>query len=545
MRTARRRNPLVPVSVCAILMLAACGSDESVSPATDPALQPPVAVNVVGSGGGDAQATSMEAAQDADASATASDRSTGLMPAFGGYVFEAGEGLPALPTNSTGYHFPAGATVDAADVARIAAALGVEGEPQPATADSAYLWRVGPDDGTAPALFVNNDGQLSWSYSIAWATTAVAGCAVSEGGGSDPGVPTDVDATVQEPASDPAVDAAVQEPTSDDLAVDAAVQEPTSDPAVEQPIPIDECLTPEPPAGVPTADEAATRANELLAALGEDPVAFELETYADEWSASVTAFTTLDGVRWPSGYGFGFGAEGALQWASGSLAEPIATGPYPLVDLDAAIARLSEQNGMWSYGGGDVLAVDAQETEAPAAPDEVARDKTADDVLTLPAPTDDTAVSTPPEPIVATLVDVKADLWWVWDADNSVWLLPAYTFTDTEGNVFTVPAVTDEFMIVVEPTIEPQPAEPIDPVVVDPPTSDPTTTGVAAGDPAVLDEFVGVPLPEFEEIATRYGFTTRVARQDGVDQPMTMDFSETRVNVAVEGDVVTAIISIG
>ena len=345
---------------------------------------------------------------------------------------------------------------------------------------AAYQWRVGPDDGTAPALFVSNDGQLSWSYSIAWATTAIEGCAVAGSAGSDAGVVTDVGRRLAMPPSP----------------VDAHAPTERRRPAVDQPIPIDECATPEPPPGVPTADEAATKANELLTALGEDPVAFELETYADEWSASVTAYTTLDGVRWPSGYGFGFGAEGALQWASGSLADPVATGPYPLVDLDAAIARLSEQNGMWGYGGGDVLAVDAQETEAPAAPDEVARDTTADDVQTLPRrrPTTASSPTDAPEPIVATLVDVKADLWWVWDADSSVWLLPAYTFTDTEGNVFTVPAVTDEYMIVVEPTIEPQPAEPIDPVVVDPPTSDPRPRGVAAGDPAVLDEFVGVPL---------------------------------------------------
>jgi hypothetical protein len=68
---------------------------------------------------------------------------------------------------------------------------------------------------------------------------------------------------------------------------------------------------------------------------------------------------------------------------------------------------------------------------------------------------------------------------------------------------------------------------------------------MAPGDPAVLDEFVGLPLPEFEEIAKRYGFTTRVTRQDGVDLAGTADFSESRVNVAVEGDVVTEIISIG
>jgi hypothetical protein len=160
----------------------------------------------------------------------------------------------------------------------------------------------------------------------------------------------------------------------------------------------------------------------------------------------------------------------------------------------------------------------------------------------------DGSIPPTPEPVVATLVDVKADLWWVWDTDSSVWLLPAYTFTDTAGNAFTVPAVTDEYMIVVEPTIEPQPApaEPLDPVVVDPPTSDPATSDVVAPlDPAVLDQFVGVPLPEFEEVAKRYGFTTRVVRQDGVDLAGTADFSESRVNVAVESDVVTEIVSIG
>ena len=54
-----------------------------------------------------------------------------------------------------------------------------------------------------------------------------------------------------------------------------------------------------------------------------------------------------------------------------------------------------------------------------------------------------------------------------------------------------------------------------------------------------------MPLPEFEEIAKRYGFTTRVARQDGVDLAGTADFSDSRVNVAVKGDVVTEILSIG
>jgi hypothetical protein len=216
-----------------------------------------------------------------------------------------------------------------------------------------------------------------------------------------------------------------------------------------------------------------------------------------------------------------------------------------LVDLDTAIARLSDQNGMWGYGGVDVLAVDTKAGEE-AATDDVAQDRTAIDVQAMPEPIDDGTNPPIAEPVVATLVDVKADLWWVWDADGSVWLLPAYTFTDANGNAFTVPAVTEEFMIVVEPpTIEPQPepvpAEPVDPVVIDPPTSG----VVAPPDPTVLDKLVGMSLDEFQQLAKEYGFSVRVARQDGVDQPMTMDYSDSRVNVAVEGDVVTAIVSIG
>ncbi len=36
---------------------------------------------------------------------------------------------------------------------------------------------------------------------------------------------------------------------------------------------------------------------------------------------------------------------------NGTLATPVATGPYPLIGLDEALERLEEQNG-WFGGGG-------------------------------------------------------------------------------------------------------------------------------------------------------------------------------------------------
>ena len=35
-------------------------------------------------------------------------------------------------------------------------------------------WRVGPDDGTAPSIYLYEDAQLSWNYNGAWATQTVS-----------------------------------------------------------------------------------------------------------------------------------------------------------------------------------------------------------------------------------------------------------------------------------------------------------------------------------------------------------------------------------
>ena len=87
---------------------------------------------------------------------------------------------------------------------------------------------------------------------------------------------------------------------------------------------------------------------------------------------------------------------------------------------------------------------------------------------------------------VATLVDVRADFWWAWDADGSVWLLPAYTFTDTEERTHTVPAVTDEYLVV-------QDVAPTEPSVVEPPASVPPATGSNGTEPGVAPAPTDVP----------------------------------------------------
>lgn len=541
----RHRAPLLAAALAATLVLGACGSEPSGSPADSlPApggdgLIPPRPVEIVST----ADATmSSSRAGSAELAAT-SDMS--IAP-WGPIEYVVGPDLPALPTDDIGYVYETGKPVTKDQVAELAAAFGVQGEP--ASIDDGYstYWRVGPDDGSAPSLWVYDDALQSWNYSAAYDSTGdvAVSCMVDT-----PAVATASPGEGQEPADTPTT-------------------------SVEQ------CSEPAPPEGVPTAGEAEADARALLDALGQDPANLEFEVYADEWFASVTATEATTGNAPGKTWSFGYGAAGTLQHAGGQLATPSAVGPYPLVDLDTALARLAEQQSAFGYGRGIALdtgigvaepavgeagageagvsepaVVDPAEPAAEPLPVDVPEGDVAVppvetiEPMPIPEPLPD------PEPVVVTLVDVQADLWWVWDADGAVWLLPAYRFVDTDGGWHTVPAVTDEYMIQVEPdTVEPMP--------VDPPVDLPTTVAPDPGevpvpdDPAmfdatVLEPYVGLTFPEFEAQAKELGASVRVVERDGEPLPMTMDLQFNRVNVAVVTaadtgvETVTAIHSVG
>lgn len=533
-RSTSARSALLPTIATAALVLGACGSDEG--PAADTAdvetstggLRAPVPIRVGSEGAGSKVAGSGVAASSLSADAEAS-----LLP-VGAIEYVLGD-VGELPANTTGYVFPAGVTVAADRVAAVAAALGVDGEPVAGGADTGASWQVGPVDGSGASLTVGADAQLGWWYN--------AGSEVA--------------------------------------AVDMAVCSVSLDSDGNE---VDSCDDPEPPAGVPTAAEAEAKARELLAALGEDPAALSIETTADEWYATVHAALPLDGVDSPVGWDLSFGAEGVLQWASGTFARPEPVGPYELVGLDEAFARLQEQATAWAVGGPavDVLRstgaeiapadpgvppvavpvvpeaanpVEPAVTE-PTEPTEPAVDRPEGDVATapepVPAPAPMPAPTEPapaPEPVTVTLTGVEADVWWVWDVDGAIWLLPAYRFIDTDGGWHVVPAVTDEYLVEQEPPATTAPVEtaPVEriPVETIPGDTAPGDAGPAGTVPADLAALVGLPVDEFTARAEALGFTTRVTTLDGEPQMGTMDLRTDRVNVAVADGTVTAIDSIG
>lgn len=453
------------------LALGACGAsdDDPLPPAGDDAseeateeLVAPTPIEVTGSAaaGGEVIGTA-ESGAATDAA---------VLPISRDVEYVVADGLPDLPADDTGYLFDGSDAPTTEEIVAVAAAFGLDGEVVPEGDGPDATWRVGVGDGSAGTLWVYGDALAGWNYDGPWADRAVEECAVAA-----------------VPASDPAAEGPIE-------------------PEIVDP----GCADPEPPAGVPSAEEAEALAGDVLERLGVATDGMEFETFADEWFASVNAFDRDGPLGRARTWSFGFGADGVLQYASGALAEPTAVGPYPLVDLDTALDRLAD-GGSW-FGpavGGPSVAEAAPADPAAAGAEEGE----------LPPP-DDEAV---PETLTVTLVDVEADLWWVWDADGAAWLLPAYRFTDGDGGWHTVPAVTDDFLVEAE-TDEPV----IDEPVVDEPEVDEPVVA-----PGRIAELVGLPLDRFEREAAELGFVVRVVEIDGEALAVTEEFLEHRINVAV------------
>ena len=522
------------------IALVGCFADD-----TDNAqLSPPEVIKVGGVDGGNRAATE-EAAMEAPLAAADSAESLGapagmaddmaIMPGYWTVVtdFTVGESLGALPTNSTGYVYRTSTSVSEAVAVRLAETFGVDPTPQSRPPEYQTEWAFGPEDGTAPQLTIDAYSQHYWWYSPAWATTETAG-------------------------RDYPCTESIDE--NGEVTVD--------------------CPEPEPPVNVPTAAEAEQMAREYIRSAGFDPDALTYTVSADEWYASVYAIRSLltDVEVSAENWSFGFGAEGRVDWAGGSFTAPEAVGPYPLIDLDTAIERLKG----WYLQGAPMGAVDTAMTGEEAASSDMT-------VAVAPMPADDSATEdvmvdeswvdpmqeeqTGPTEITVSLVDVVADLWWATDVDGNTWLVPAYRFIGDDGGWYTVPAVTDEYLIETPVVAYDEPTA----VEAEPPADSAGSGSTGAGssgsfgdganvaedlaraldasgidlDPElvkVVEELLAAGLlteDEFADAAASFGATMRVVERDGEMLAVTEDYSASRVNVVVADGYVIGIDSLG
>jgi hypothetical protein len=436
--------------------------------------------------------------------------------------------------------------------ATLAGQLGIDGAPvETPHGDGSVL--VGPDDGSAPSLWVGPSGD--WSYS-APSRLARDPCA---------------ELTPQE--LDRARDREVEE--DPELRSDA---EP--DPAAG-----DGPCEPVPPVGVPDEAEARSAAEAFFGDLELGATPIVTEVWADEWGAWVSGGLPVDGQPTDVFLSVAFGPEAAVTSASGTLARLVEVDRYPTVDAETAVARLVEQHTF--HGGVEVLidpAVDPDSpVEAPAAdaggsrPADATEEATSDGATSEEAisgeATDEDATSEEatidgevtilpapeplgePEVVTVTLVEAEQLAMLTWDEDQTVWLLPGVRFTDDQGGSWQVLTVADEYLVtpsdagdgavtepapepgaepgVEEPGAGPEPAPQPLPEPVPPDELDPTEAQ------AVAAEIVGSSEEDAVATIEAAGLVARVIARDGEELAATDDHRVDRIDLRIEGGVVT------
>lgn len=210
-------------------------------------------------------------------------------------------------------------------------------------------------------------------------------------------------------------------PSSTACAVAPSAPDSSADTAVVAP----DCGMPEAPTNLPTKDQAISTTRDLLNNGGLSVENLRFDVYADDWGVSVTAIEQVDGFEVPLSHSVTFGQDSRVSYANGVFVTLKKSVKYPLISSTDGVKRL--QDSMLTSGCAVCRgAVDVMETttidEASAA---------------VPSDVPD---------VVVKITGVKNSLVLIFTAKGVPVLLPAYTYSNSDGDVGQVIAVQDKFI---------------------------------------------------------------------------------------------------
>ncbi|WHP16937.1 hypothetical protein [Cellulomonas sp. ES6] len=375
---------------------------------------------VLGQGG----ATGLSGAADGPETAAGADAMR-IAPGFGsGRAEFTAQGLPDDAGTAHAWALDAASVFSAETVARVAAALGVTGEPRLQWG----AWTVGPDDGSGPSVSLQPDGTASISYydptRDPWACTASAA--------DEPGLPEAGGGTEGAEGTDGTDGTDGTAPAPGDVA--------TIEPGLVDPgVPVDPSASCDPAAGgdAPTGDAAVAAARDLLAELGVDPDGFvyEVADAGTPRASTVLADQVVDGQRTGLAWNLTL-VDGGVQSLYGGLAPLVDLGEYPVVGAATAAARLEDPRFGGGWGG--VMPLARAEASDDAA---VTADPSADPTVP-PTATPGAAIAWPVQHV--TLTGARLGVTVLYQPDGAALLVPAYELTDTDGGTWSVVAVAEE-----------------------------------------------------------------------------------------------------
>jgi hypothetical protein len=270
-------------------------------------------------------------------------------------------------------------------------------------------------------------------------------------------------------------------------------------------------------------DEATAIAlvTKLLQDAGLRVKLYALSAAKTEWSTDVVGTLMARDVSSNISLYVSFGADAKITYASGPLVELKNAGSYPLIPPKDAVKRLSQlQYGL--VGPTARLAID----------------------MSVSSPATDGST---PVAITVPITGVRLALMQTTLTNNSSILLPAYTFTNADGDVGTVLAIEEKYLSYGDSEVtdgaDPVP-EPVDlgPPAVVPGLVENPTDPVAALDETSAKKLIGLTEAEAQKVATEQGWQVRVAMRDGEAFMLSQDYQTNRVNLTVTKGLVVAVV---
>jgi hypothetical protein len=271
-------------------------------------------------------------------------------------------------------------------------------------------------------------------------------------------------------------------------------------------------LNPTPPMNLPDEATAIARVTQLLTDAGLRVKAYELAATKSEWSTDVVGTLMARDVSSNISLYVSFGSDERIMYASGPLVDLKNAGSYPLVAPKDAVKRLSQLQ----YG--------------------------------LVGATVRSAISSAPVAVTVPITGVRLALMQTTLTNNSSILLPAYTFTNADGDVGTVLAIEEKYLSYGDSEVtdggDPEP----EPIAVAP-GSPGAVPGQAVApiepvtvlDDASVKKLIGLTEAEAQKVAAELGWQVRVAMRDGEAFMLTTDFQTNRVNLTIVAGSVTAV----
>ena len=288
---------------------------------------------------------------------------------------------------------------------------------------------------------------------------------------------------------------------------------PACDPGVA------DCASPAPAvsANLLSERDALNRTISTLTTGGYNTATFAFTATTTQWSTNVVGVLNIAGVPTNMSVSFSYGDGGALISADGPLVYVKRANGYYMISPIEAVKRLQDPR-YTSWGNATDTAVRSV-TSSPETNTEMSR--------------------------VIPITGVRYVLMQARLLSETSILLPAYTFTNDTGEVGTVIAIEDKYLVFgndpvlpgttsVVPGTDVAPPEPIATIEPDLPVMNPI-------DAAAALKLVGLSEEEAAKVGASNGWIIRIAMRDGEAFMLTMDYVDNRVNLTIENGVVTTV----